>query len=941
MLHPRSHRAIWVSLGLVAWVCLPSVVSWAQAPRIDSVSRHSASPGTTVFVYGGGFGATRGVVQLTGLRVLPAAWSDTFIRFVLPADCASGVLVVRTAKDEFSDPVPFTVERPLPAGQFLPCGFALADTGLPGAAFLAETDGAFLYGVSGFETLAVHEFHEDRPHSLRSRLYLNQRVGDLRLHGGYLFCAGDHGLLVYRCADLQANEPAIVAAVAGGSYLAVDVGPDPMGQLTGTLVALAEHMPRAGTNNLRVVFYQFADERLTRLGTFTRTVGAEERQHAIALDPRNRKAYVSGWESLTGTNRYLLELNTADLSQPVLNHREPTGNVLASDLDARGPILWCGVSLTGTELFRSYTLAAGTTPLALSRTITGRYSLGRLTRVKVLDDHITVGSAWYGERPDIFVLTTFGSSPAPAATHNSLDWAFDVTGYAQRTTTRDGRLFVADEWGGFLTLDYRTTPSIALSHPPDYQWVVGAAMTEGLHLTADRVYVAGRGAGPWSADRFDLADPSQWRHVPFDWTQPEPQPHPISAVCTRDDPSHGRLIAALGHEKAMAWGTKILALLYRETTTNLHLLATSEAFDPPGLGSRGVSAVWPEPDLVYLTTGSDGFRACVVNPDGPSITFHRDCRQSGFDTNTFGTANQALCLKHFTEGTNRKLFIGSVPGLLVNAPTFHVYHLEYPQGPPDRNRPDAPIRATKAASLKCLAYKTVNNLDVRPSGLLALATSQGLAVLHPSWMDTLNQLLDFQAWNKIRVPLETFAPWHDPAWPAAVGDVGFADDTTLYVVKPVYGVWRIVLELDPANQSHRSLATAFYPGVECGMDYTTLFHGWANPHIVTLHHPYGLAADGPAVYVTGWSGKVQRLAWQPESGPRIVSVNPGATRTDLGFTSPFGSRTYRVETTTQLEGGPWTTVSGAVIQQTGDGVYSAQCPETGASRQFYRIQVGP
>jgi hypothetical protein len=125
------------------------------------------------------------------------------------------------------------------------------------------------------------------------------------------------------------------------------------------------------------------------------------------------------------------------------------------------------------------------------------------------------------------------------------------------------------------------------------------------------------------------------------------------------------------------------------------------------------------------------------------------------------------------------------------------------------------------------------------------------------------------------------------------------------------------------------------------MDYTTMLHGWANPDIPTLHHPYALAAEGPDVYVTSWSGKVQRLAWQPDSGPRIFRLDPAAMRTDVRFTSPFGSRTYRVEGTSNPEHGPWTTVSGAVIQQMGEGVYQAQCPATGASQQFYRIHVRP
>ncbi|MBI2924370.1 MAG: hypothetical protein HYY24_01565 [Verrucomicrobia bacterium] len=940
MLNLGTSRAAVLALGLFSVASLWPMATRAGDAHIEGLSSGSARPGTSVTIVGHGFDATPGAVVVTGLRVAPAAWSDTSITLVLPEDGASGFVAVRTAGGLLSNKVPFTVDRPLPAGQFAPHGLALEDTGLLGSAFLAETDGAFLYGVCGFETLSTHELRDSQPHALRSRIYLNQRVGDIRLHGGYLFCAGDHGLLVYRCSDLQANAPVVVAAVAGGSYLAVDVRSDPQGALAGALVGLCEHLPRAGTNTLRVVFYQFAGEALTRLGTFARTVGPDERQHAIALDPLNRKAYVSGWESLIGTNKYILELSTTNLAAPTLQHREKTGVVLAGDMDALGNVLWAGVTTTAatTELFRAYALNGGTAHLSLSRVVNGGFSLGRVARVKVVDSQVTVGCSWYGNRPDIFLLTTFGSTTTPSAWRNSLDWAFDVTGFARPSGTNAGKVIVADEWGGFLTLDYQVTPKFGLTHRPDYQWVVGAAMTEGLHLTADRIYVAGRGAGPWSADRFDLANSSKWKRVEFDWAQAEPQPHPISAVCTRDDP-RGRLIAALGHDKAMNWGTKVLALLYRETATNIELLAVSEELDPPGLGSRGVSAVWPEPDLVFMTTGSDGFRACVVNPDAPSITFHRDCRESGFDTNTFNTANMAQCMKHFTDGANRYLIVGSVPGLLVSAPTLHVYALSYPQGIPDRLHADAAINVVQTAALKCLAFKAVYNLDVRPSGLLALATSQGLAVLHPAWIAALNELTDFQAWNKIRVPVDAFSPWHDAAWPAAVSDVSFADDGALYAVKAPSGVWRIAVELDAANHTHRSLATAFYPGVETGMDYTTMLHGWANPDIVTLHHPYGVIADGPTAYVTGWSGKVQRLTWQPDSGVHLTTLSRSASRIDLAFTSPFGARTYRVETTTDLNGSPWTTISGAVIRPTGDGAFAAQCPPSAAARQFYRIGV--
>jgi hypothetical protein len=931
------------SVGVFLPIALLGSTLAATAARIESLVPGTAQPGAPVTLSGQGFGARPGAVVLTGRRVEPAFWSDAQIRFAVPEDGASGFVYVRTAGGARSGEVPFTVDRPLPDGQIAPYGLVLEETGLPGPAFLVETDGSFLYGISGFETLCTYELRGAQPHLFRSRSYLKQRVADLRVQGGHLFCAGDHGLLIYRCADLQSNAPVVAAAVAGGSYLGVDVRPDPHGALDGVLLGLCEHAPRWGTNVLRVVFYQFAGGELTPLGTFARAVDADERQFGIALDPLDRKAYVSGWVALTGSNKFILELSTTNLASPALQHREETGVVLAGDMDARGNVLWTGVTTTGlgNQLFRAYTLQPGAEPLRLSRTIYGGLAAGRVARVKIVDDQTTVGCSWYGNRPDIFLFTTFGTAITAAATHNSLDWAFDVTGFAQPSGTNAGKLVVADEWGGFITLDYQTAPRFGLSHRPDYQWVMAAAMTEGMHLAEDRLYIATRGAGPWSADPRNLTDESRWRRVDFDWTLDEPQPHPTSAVCTRRDPDAGMLIAALAHEKAMAWGKETSGLLYRETPSNIVLLAESAPFNPPGGGSVGISAVWPEPDLVFMATGTDGFRAYVVNPTAPSITLHRDCRTSGFATNIYDTAMAARCLRDFTDGTARKLIVGSTPGLLVGEPTLNIFALNYPAGPPNRDQPDAPVEVVHEAALHCLAWKPVRNFDVRPSGLVALATSAGLAIFHLAWVPALNGTNDYAAWNKIRVPVEDYAPWWHAEWTAEITDVRFADDTTLCVVKTTEGVWRITFELDATNRTHRCMATAFYPGVTCGMDYTRMLHGWANPDIPTLHHPYGVVADGDTIYVTGWSGKVDRLALAAGAGARIDDVRIGASAVDLAFSSPFGDRLYQVEATPTLTPGRWSLRSDAFIRSHGNHAFTARLPGTNPAAQFYRIRVRP
>lgn len=297
----------------------------AQPGQVAGIPHSTAAVGTTVTISGTGFGATPGVVVLTGLRVSPAGWSDTEITFVVPDDGASGAVYLRTAEGARLEAGSFTVERVLPAGQIAPYGMVLEEAGLPGAAFLVETDGENLYGVSGFEALSTYQLRSSGPLAFRSRLYLNQRVADLRVRDGYLFCVSDHGSLIWRCADLQTGAPRVAAAVAGGSYYGVDARPDPAGEEDGLLVALSEHAPRWGANTLRVVFYEFAGGELTRRGTFARVAGADERQFAVALDPLNRKAHVSGWLALVGANKYLLELATTNLAAPTVQHREETG----------------------------------------------------------------------------------------------------------------------------------------------------------------------------------------------------------------------------------------------------------------------------------------------------------------------------------------------------------------------------------------------------------------------------------------------------------------------------------------------------------------------------------------------------------------------------------------------------------------------------------------
>jgi len=904
--------------GTMSFIASTSVSSDARyvsaqrflSPQITSVSHDNAFPGDSVTIYGVGFGTNAGYVVITGLIVASTSWSDTSITVIVPDDAASGFLYIRDGNGVMSNSVEFMVSRHLETGFFEPASLMIADTGLSGAAFLVETDGAYLYGVTGFETLSTYEIHDDSAYELRSRIYLPQRIGDIRVHDGYLFCAGDHGLFIFRCSDLQQGITEPILAIAGGHFLSVDVREKLQAPINGVLVALCDYLPLPETQELRVLFYKFQDEELVHLGTYTRVVRSmdnplvlavdslnlrgvrsTERQHAIAIDPINPKVYVSGFESLQGDNKYILELLIENPSQPVLNHREETGSLLAFDMEARGNILWIGIVNNGNELFRTYRLHPGSTHLVLDQIITGMYGVGRTTRVKIIDDQRTVGSAWAGARPDVFLMDTFNSGSTPLASHSTIDWAFDITGYSVTSDEYDGKIIVADEWAGFCTFEYRSNPN-EIMHQPDYHWVASTAMTQNIHLSSNRVYIANRGAGVWSANRHDLSDETQWRSVAWDWLLDDPQPHPVSGLAMREDPQHGMLIAGLGHEKAMAWGSKVYGILYKETAQEIVQLAMSEEVVPPGIFVRKEAVVWPEPDLVFMTTGSDGFRAYVVNPDAPSMTLHQDCINQGFGTDVFSTSNVACVMEYYRDGSELKLLIGSSPGLLIAAPSFHVFRITFPQGVPDRSHPNRPISVQHESSLSCTSWKTVDNLDVTTSGLISIATTGGLAVFHHSWIQSLNALSDSQAWSKILVPQQSFMPWWDTSWSLLISDTGFIDDHTLYCVKKPQqqsagGIWKLFIQIDEPAYSHTSYAQGYYPGVQCGIDYTQLLQGWTNPDIVTIHHPYALVADANGVFVTGWSGKLQQISSSSENHPPDTPVIHGETNGKVRTLYPY------------------------------------------------------
>lgn len=84
-----------------------------------------------------------------------------------------------------------------------------------------------------------------------------------------------------------------------------------------------------------------------------------------------------------------------------------------------------------------------------------------------------------------------------------------------------------------------------------------------------------------------------------------------------------------------------------------------------------------------------------------------------------------------------------------------------------------------------------------------------------------------------------------------------------------------------------------------------------------------------------------RLAWQPDSGLRILHLHQSTGRVALDFTTPFGSRPYQFEATLQLGPDRWAPVPDVVIRPTGGATYRAECSGETAAARFYRLAVPP
>jgi hypothetical protein len=244
-------------------------------------------------------------------------------------------------------------------------------------------------------------------------------------------------------------------------------------------------------------------------------------------------------------------------------------------------------------------------------------------------------------------------------------------------------------------------------------------------------------------------------------------------------------------------------------------------------------------------------------------------------------------MTYHNDGTNHKLIIGTKPGLLINDPTIRIFNVSYPEGIPDRNNPDRSIELTLESSLQCMQYKTVNYVDVTSSGMVVASTNQGIGLFHISWIPILNNMSISDAWNTIKIPIESFSPFWNGSWSMTMKDASFVDDNTLYCVKNPEGknpggIWRLTIDLNEEQMFHTSTAVGYYPGAQCGMDYSQFLQGWGNPDIETIHHPYALAVDTKGAYVTGWSGKVQEIMYTSTNMPPSVPVVTGSVSGKVG-----------------------------------------------------------
>jgi len=888
-----------------------------------SVSPEGATPGERATIRGSGFGETPGAesaVVLSGLRIEADSWGEEQIDFTVPEDGVTGPLYVRISDVDTSDSAHFRVLRSV--GTMEPSGLKLADTGLQGAGTLVEADGAFLYSVTGLDTLTTYDIRQFPPldtgnyevdYHVQSRVYFPQRLADLKVYEGHLYCVGDFGLRIYRCQDLQADEsPLATASVAGGAYYSADARwkGEP---INGLLVALSEYRPQTGSDLLRVPLYRFLPDKgeLEPLGEYSRVECegspncSQERQFDVAIDPDHPKIYLGAsrqiwYELLPRGTLYEFGIG-ADLELDITHTQEFGPDRLPWNLEADHSRLWVGFCSTASlDNARFMAYEAWSDPgFSSVKTIHTNSAIPTIARLNIIDEGaIAVIDGNDGHMWDIpafpfnvGILDTvepcegddcFLTADDPD-TGKSADWALDVGGAPDPPESEyDGTLFVSDEWAGVLLFPYRKNPLTffefpgapmdpGTGDPTQYKFMHDHHIPTGcwagrIHISEDRAYVAARGGGPWSVARADVSDAAQWKWVRWNWSPDstdKPQPNPASSLCTRQYPE-GNYIVTRSHSKAFGWGGDIKVILYKETEYGIEKLAESAKINPsPNTGAS--DTIWPEQDLVYVTTATEGVHALVVDPGDrpppgdlpesaprdPGITIHSNVIAAGGIT-------RAVCMRWHDPGS--ELLVGFDLG-----GGFYRYDVDYPGDienpgmPPDRDHPDLPIEISGDTALACLQGKDAVELDITEAGIIAVSTNDGLAIFSIDAFDEEPQ----PEWPQIKVDTSTWSHAWGPG--PSVGDGGFGDVSFdrelpeyLYVLNN--GLW--CLRIDP-EQLNDPYVVGYYPatdGFNASKDYGGVgLKAWGDPDLFTLHQPSSVRADGDTIFVTGWAGKVQKL----------------------------------------------------------------------------------
>ncbi len=155
--------------GLVSPIQNPGTWTVTATPAISGFSPISATQGTPLTIYGSGFAATQGTVQLGGAAVPPANitnWSPGAIALTVPSNAVSGAIAVTAGNLTASSASPF---------QFVPPDFTMSPPS-PSAITVYPTNstsGGFADVISGANFVGTINLSYSVPSQVSGRLTLS------------------------------------------------------------------------------------------------------------------------------------------------------------------------------------------------------------------------------------------------------------------------------------------------------------------------------------------------------------------------------------------------------------------------------------------------------------------------------------------------------------------------------------------------------------------------------------------------------------------------------------------------------------------------------------------------------------------------------------------------------------------------------------------------